>query len=64
MIKKYLDFINERLGVPEGNIEGAESIYKFVLDKLSEKGDSIISENELVEVERLGKNYESYFPKK
>jgi hypothetical protein len=54
MIKKYLDFVNERLGVPEGNIEGAESIYKFVLDKLSEKGDSIISENELVEVERLG----------
>jgi len=54
MIKKYLDFVNERLGVPEGNIEGAEAIYKFVLDTLREKGDSIISENELVEVERLG----------
>lgn len=56
MIKKYLVFVNERLGVPEGNVEGAEAIYKFVLDTLSEKGDSIISENELVKAEliRLG----------
>ena len=43
MIKKYSIFINERLGVPEGNIESAEILYNFILDKLKEKGDSIIS---------------------
>jgi hypothetical protein len=49
MIKKYLDFVNEKLGVPKGNVEGAEAIYNFMLDSLNKKGDAVISENELVE---------------
>ena len=48
MIKKYSIFINERLGVPEGNIESAEILYNFILDKLKEKGDSIISKDDVV----------------
>ena len=48
MIKKYSIFINERLGVTEGNIESAEILYNFILDKLKEKGDSIISKDDVV----------------
>ncbi len=53
MIKRYNNFINERLGVPEGNVEGAEYVYNFILNALNEKGDSIISKKDVVEFERL-----------
>jgi len=53
MIKKYSNFINERLGVPEGNVEMAENIYKFILKILNKKSSSIVSEDNIIEINRV-----------
>ena len=47
MIKRYNNFINERLGVPEGNVESAEEVYNFILKSLSERDSSLISKDDL-----------------
>lgn len=45
MIKNFLQFINERLGVPEGNIESAEMLYDFLIKELSQNKDKSVKEN-------------------
>ena len=57
MIKKYIDFVNEKLGVPEGNIEGAENIYDDILYYLKRKGNDIIDKSDTYEIEKVGGNF-------
>lgn len=52
MIKKYNNFINEKLGVPEGNVESAEEVYNFILNSLREKS-SLISKSDTVRYDDL-----------
>lgn len=44
MISKYFNFINERLGVPEGNVESAQSVYDEYITFLKDLGNMKIAD--------------------
>jgi hypothetical protein len=46
MIKSYISFINERLGIPDGIIENAQNLFDLIIKRLDELGDKIISSEE------------------
>jgi hypothetical protein len=44
MIKKYIEFINERLGVPEGVINSGKKVYQFIIGNMEKlEGDTPIT---------------------
>jgi hypothetical protein len=49
MIKRYLNFINERLGVPSGNIESANNVFKELTEFLKKRGNSLIMSEKLTD---------------
>jgi hypothetical protein len=49
MIKSYVSFINERLGIPDGIIENAQNLFDLIIKRLDELGDKVISNDEDIE---------------
>jgi hypothetical protein len=51
MIKSYVSFINERLGIPDGIIENAQNLFDLIIKRLDEIDDKIINKHEDIEFE-------------
>lgn len=53
VIKNYINFINERLGIPDGIIKNAQKLFDLIIKRLDELGDKVICKDNDIFKEKI-----------